>query len=41
VYFWGMWWLQMAEHELQQQLYYKQNEFLNHLQRIGKIELPI
>jgi tRNA/tmRNA/rRNA uracil-C5-methylase (TrmA/RlmC/RlmD family) len=23
-----------------QQLYYKQNEVLNHLQRIGKVELP-
>jgi hypothetical protein len=23
-----------------QQLYYKQNEVFNHLQRIGKVELP-
>jgi 23S rRNA (uracil1939-C5)-methyltransferase len=28
----------MAKYEIQQQLYYKQNEV--HLQRIGKVELP-
>jgi 23S rRNA (uracil1939-C5)-methyltransferase len=30
----------MANMKYSQQLYYKQNEVLNHLQRIGKVELP-